>query len=187
MRGDSSDNLKNIPGVGEKTAAKWIREFGSLEELVDRVDEVKGKVGDKLRDHLDQVLMNRRLTQLMPRRPAGASRSRRLTVGRVGPRRDQQAARHAAVPRRAARPAVQDARHGRGRGGGGLRGRGRHARPRRGGRVAARRCPRAARARLQGRVRQRHRPDRQHRDRRAGRRRRGAHGSAEPRSSTPPR
>ncbi|MEV7007599.1 DNA polymerase I [Streptosporangium sp. NPDC051022] len=64
IRGDSSDNLKNIPGVGEKTAAKWIREFGSLEELVNRVGEVKGKVGDKLRDHLGQVLMNRRLTQL---------------------------------------------------------------------------------------------------------------------------
>ncbi|GAA3162628.1 DNA polymerase I [Planomonospora alba] len=65
IRGDVSDNLLNIPGVGEKTAAKWIREFGSLEELVNRVDEVKGKVGDKLRDHLDQVLMNRRLTQLV--------------------------------------------------------------------------------------------------------------------------
>ncbi|MEU4832106.1 DNA polymerase I [Streptosporangium sp. NPDC023615] len=65
IRGDSSDNLKNIPGVGEKTAAKWIREFGSLEALVDRIDEIKGKVGDKLRDHLDQVLMNRRLTQLV--------------------------------------------------------------------------------------------------------------------------
>ncbi|MER7131946.1 DNA polymerase I [Streptosporangium saharense] len=64
IRGDTSDNLRNIPGVGEKTAAKWIREFGSLEELVNRVDEVKGKVGDKLRDHLDQVLLNRRLTQL---------------------------------------------------------------------------------------------------------------------------
>ncbi|MFC4059976.1 DNA polymerase I [Planomonospora corallina] len=65
IRGDVSDNLLNIPGVGEKTAAKWIREFGSLEELVNRVDEVKGKVGDKLREHLDQVLMNRRLTQLV--------------------------------------------------------------------------------------------------------------------------
>ncbi|GAA5052389.1 DNA polymerase-1 [Thermocatellispora tengchongensis] len=64
IRGDSSDNLKNIPGVGEKTAAKWIREFGSLEELVNRVDEVKGKVGDKLREHLGQVMMNRRLTEL---------------------------------------------------------------------------------------------------------------------------
>ncbi|MFI6319088.1 DNA polymerase I [Nonomuraea sp. NPDC050556] len=65
IRGDSSDNLKSIPGVGEKTAAKWIREFGSLEELVNRVDEVKGKVGDKLREHLGQVMMNRRLTELM--------------------------------------------------------------------------------------------------------------------------
>ena len=64
IRGDASDNLKNIPGVGEKTAAKWIREFGSLEELVNRVDEVKGKVGEKLRAHLDQVLLNRRLTEL---------------------------------------------------------------------------------------------------------------------------
>ncbi|GLW12250.1 DNA polymerase [Microtetraspora sp. NBRC 13810] len=64
IRGDSSDNLKNIPGVGEKTAAKWIREFGSLEELVNRVDEVKGKVGEKLREHLGQVMMNRRLTEL---------------------------------------------------------------------------------------------------------------------------
>lgn len=65
LRGDPSDNLLSIPGVGEKTAAKWIRDFGSLEELVNRVDEVKGKVGDKLREHLGQVLMNRRLTELM--------------------------------------------------------------------------------------------------------------------------
>jgi len=45
LRGDPSDNLPSIPGVGEKTAAKWIREFGSLNDLVDRVDEVKGKAG----------------------------------------------------------------------------------------------------------------------------------------------
>ncbi|GAA4231963.1 DNA polymerase-1 [Streptosporangium album] len=82
IRGDSSDNLKNIPGVGEKTAAKWIREFGSLEELVNRIDEVKGKVGDKLRDHLDQVLMNRRLTQLMRDVPLEHEVSR-LTVGQA--------------------------------------------------------------------------------------------------------
>ncbi|MEU4698499.1 DNA polymerase I [Nonomuraea dietziae] len=65
LRGDPSDNLLSIPGVGEKTAAKWVREFGSLTALVDRVDEVKGKVGDKLREHVAQVLMNRRLTELM--------------------------------------------------------------------------------------------------------------------------
>ena len=43
LRGDPSDNLPKIPGVGEKTVAKWIQQFGSLNDLVDRVDEVKGK------------------------------------------------------------------------------------------------------------------------------------------------
>src|SRR3954452_1213195 len=64
LRGDPSDNLPSIPGVGEKTAAKWVREFGSLDALVDQVDTVKGKVGDKLREHLSSVLQNRRLTEL---------------------------------------------------------------------------------------------------------------------------
>src|SRR5262244_1769816 len=64
VRGDPSDNLPSIPGVGEKTAAKWIAEFGSLAQLVDRVDEVKGKAGDKLREHLGDVLRNRQLTEL---------------------------------------------------------------------------------------------------------------------------
>jgi DNA polymerase-1 len=65
LRGDPSDNLPGIPGVGEKTATKWIAEFGSLAELVDRVDEVKGKAGDALRDHLAGVLRNSQLTQLV--------------------------------------------------------------------------------------------------------------------------
>jgi DNA polymerase-1 len=65
LRGDPSDNLPNIPGVGEKTAAKWVREFGSLAELTDRVDEVKGKAGDALRAHLANVLLNRQLTELV--------------------------------------------------------------------------------------------------------------------------
>jgi DNA polymerase-1 len=72
VRGDPSDNLPNIPGVGEKTAAKWISEFGSLAELVDRVGEVKGKAGDKLREHLAAVLLNRQLTELARDVPVGA-------------------------------------------------------------------------------------------------------------------
>src|SRR5215210_1692235 len=64
LRGDPSDNLPSIPGVGEKTAAKWVREYGSLDALVDQVDTVKGKVGEKLREHLSSVLQNRRLTEL---------------------------------------------------------------------------------------------------------------------------
>ncbi|MGW6694610.1 5'-3' exonuclease H3TH domain-containing protein, partial [Rhodococcus sp. NPDC054953] len=65
LRGDPSDNLPGIPGVGEKTAAKWIREYGSLTELVDRVDQVRGKVGDALRANLSSVLMNRQLTEMV--------------------------------------------------------------------------------------------------------------------------
>src|SRR5256714_2163730 len=65
LRGDPSDNLPGIPGVGEKAATKWVQEFGSLEALVDRVDEVKGKTGDALRANLANVMRNRQLTELV--------------------------------------------------------------------------------------------------------------------------
>ena len=65
LRGDPSDNLPGIPGVGEKTAAKWIVEYGSLQGLVDNVDTVRGKVGDSLRENLATVLLNRELTHLV--------------------------------------------------------------------------------------------------------------------------
>ena len=65
LRGDPSDNLPGIPGVGEKTATKWISEYGTLQSLVDNVDKVKGKVGDALRAHLSSVILNRELTDLV--------------------------------------------------------------------------------------------------------------------------
>ena len=65
LRGDPSDNLPGIPGVGEKTATKWIAEYGSLQALVDNVEEVKGKVGDALRANLAHVVLNRELTDLV--------------------------------------------------------------------------------------------------------------------------
>jgi len=65
LRGDPSDNLPGIPGVGEKTAAKWIIEYGSLQGLVDNVESVRGKVGDSLRDNLSSVILNRELTDLV--------------------------------------------------------------------------------------------------------------------------
>lgn len=65
LRGDPSDNLPGIPGVGEKTASKWISEYGSLQGLVDQVDTVKGKVGDALRANLSTVILNRELTDLV--------------------------------------------------------------------------------------------------------------------------
>ena len=63
--GESSDNLPGVPGVGPKTAAKWIGQYGDLTGLVAHVDEIKGKAGDSLREHLDGVLRNRRLNQLV--------------------------------------------------------------------------------------------------------------------------
>ncbi|MFC8077358.1 DNA polymerase I [Streptomyces sp. NPDC057307] len=65
LRGDPSDNLPGIPGVGEKTAAKWINQFGSFADLMERADEVKGKVGENLREHLPSVKLNRHLTELV--------------------------------------------------------------------------------------------------------------------------
>ena len=65
LRGDPSDNLPGIPGVGEKTATKWIAEYGSLQALVDKVDTVTGKVGDALRANLSHVVLNRELTDLV--------------------------------------------------------------------------------------------------------------------------
>ncbi|MFF4851441.1 DNA polymerase I [Streptomyces sp. NPDC001194] len=65
LRGDPSDNLPGIPGVGEKTAAKWITQFGSFAELVERAEEVKGKAGQNFRDHLEAVKLNRVLTEMV--------------------------------------------------------------------------------------------------------------------------
>ena len=65
LRGDPSDNLPGVPGVGEKTAQKWILQYGSLAELIDRVDEVRGKVGDNLRERVAAVQMNRDLTEMV--------------------------------------------------------------------------------------------------------------------------
>jgi DNA polymerase-1 len=65
LRGDPSDNLPSIPGVGEKTAAKWIVEYGSLKELLAKVETVAGKVGESLRANVENVQRNRELTQLI--------------------------------------------------------------------------------------------------------------------------
>lgn len=65
LRGDPSDNLPSIPGVGEKTAAKWIIEYGSLATLLEKADEVGGKVGIALRENIESVRRNRELTQLI--------------------------------------------------------------------------------------------------------------------------
>jgi len=64
LRGDPSDNLPSVPGVGEKTATKWIADFGSLSKLIESVDSIPGKVGESLRSNVNVVLLNRDLTAL---------------------------------------------------------------------------------------------------------------------------
>ncbi len=66
LKGDPSDNIPGVPGVGEKTAAKLIRDFDDLDSLLGRLDEVSpAKLGDKLRDHLDQIRMGHELSLIV--------------------------------------------------------------------------------------------------------------------------
>ncbi len=63
--GETSDNLPGVPGVGPKTAAKWITTYEGLENVVRRAAEIPGKVGDSFREHLDDVVRNRELNALV--------------------------------------------------------------------------------------------------------------------------
>lgn len=63
--GETSDNLPGVPKVGEKTAVKWINEFGSLDEILARADEIPGKVGESLREHKENAVRNRKLNRLV--------------------------------------------------------------------------------------------------------------------------
>ncbi|WP_181156007.1 DNA polymerase I [Microbacterium sp. MYb72] len=63
--GETSDNLPGVPKVGEKTAVKWLTQFGSLDDLLERSGEIKGVVGGNLRDHIEDVRRNRKLNRLL--------------------------------------------------------------------------------------------------------------------------
>jgi DNA polymerase-1 len=66
LKGDPTDNIPGVPGVGEKTAAKLIREFGDLDSLLARLDDVTpAKLGDKLREHVDQIRMGKDLSTIV--------------------------------------------------------------------------------------------------------------------------
>jgi DNA polymerase-1 len=77
--GETSDNLPGIPKVGEKTAVKWITQFGSLDAILEHADDITGKVGESLREHKENAIRNRRLNRLvtdveLPVTPADLSR-----------------------------------------------------------------------------------------------------------------
>jgi len=63
--GETSDNLPGIPGVGPKTAAKWLQQFGSLQAIFDSAEQIAGKVGESLREHMQLAVRNRRLNHLV--------------------------------------------------------------------------------------------------------------------------
>ncbi|MHC2548201.1 DNA polymerase I [Corynebacterium hesseae] len=65
LRGDPSDNLPSVPKVGEKTATKWITQYGSLDGLIEHAEEIKGVAGQNFRDRIEQVKLNRQLTQMV--------------------------------------------------------------------------------------------------------------------------
>jgi DNA polymerase-1 len=64
LTGDSVDNIPGVPKCGPKTAAKWLNQFGTLDEVMARADEVKGKIGENLRAALDQLPLSRALTEI---------------------------------------------------------------------------------------------------------------------------
>jgi DNA polymerase-1 len=62
--GDSSDNIPGVPKVGPKTAVKWLQEYGSLDQIVARAADIGGKVGENLRNHLEQLELSRQLATI---------------------------------------------------------------------------------------------------------------------------
>ncbi|MGO1591132.1 MAG: DNA polymerase I [Ancrocorticia sp.] len=69
--GEGADNLPGVPGVGPKTAAKWIHQYGDLESILAHADEIKGRAGNSLQEHTDQVRLNRELNRLLRDLPIG--------------------------------------------------------------------------------------------------------------------
>lgn len=64
LMGDKSDNIPGVPGVGPKTAVKWLDQYGSLDELIAHAGEIKGKIGEKLRDNIEMAKLSRELATI---------------------------------------------------------------------------------------------------------------------------
>ena len=62
--GDTSDNIPGVPKVGPKTASKWLNQYDTVEELIEKSDEIKGKVGESLREHIDQLRLSKELATI---------------------------------------------------------------------------------------------------------------------------
>lgn len=69
LKGDSSDNIPGVPGIGPKKASALINQYGSLDEVIAHADEVKGKMGENLRAHIDDALLSRRVATIQTNAP----------------------------------------------------------------------------------------------------------------------
>ena len=69
LKGDSSDNIPGVPGIGPKKASALIAQYGSLDEVIAHADEVKGKMGENLRAHIDDALVSRRVATIQTNAP----------------------------------------------------------------------------------------------------------------------
>ena len=65
LRGETADNIPGVPGVGDGYAAKWINQYGSLDGIIEHADEIGGKKGEALREHIDQVKLHRKVNALV--------------------------------------------------------------------------------------------------------------------------
>ena len=64
LMGDKTDNIPGVPGVGPKTAVKWLQEYGSLEGLMENADKVSGKIGERLRENIEQLWLSHELATI---------------------------------------------------------------------------------------------------------------------------
>lgn len=64
LKGDTSDNIPGVPGIGPKKASALIAQYGSLDEVIEHADEVKGKMGENLRAHIDDALLSRKVATI---------------------------------------------------------------------------------------------------------------------------
>ncbi len=69
LKGDSSDNIPGVPGIGPKKASVLIAQYGNLDEVIAHADEVKGKMGENLRAHIDDALLSRKIATIMTNAP----------------------------------------------------------------------------------------------------------------------
>ena len=64
LMGDKSDNIPGVPGVGPKTALKWLQEYGSMEGIIENAESIKGKVGERLRENIDLLRLSHELATI---------------------------------------------------------------------------------------------------------------------------